>query len=495
MPDKDVNIHVRAQEAEETKRKLESVADSTERMGQKTEVAGRAAAKGTGQAEEKVRSYAKAAAAATAVIAGLTAAIKSSSAAMEENAAIAERQQNALLRLQFLGGFFEERPELRKEVGALAEFGRRPYEEVANAWYNLRSKGAALSDTQRSGILREALEMGRTDPGLPLDTLVDMFALYAKKTGEGDANRIQNVLQETITQAGGSGADVAKYMPQFLPIGMAGGLSGAESAGLWSYATTLLGEASVATTGLKATFLGLEGKGTPEGQKLLKKLKIQPQMDFFAKLDMLGQAQQAGRFDLGSAEQLVGREGASILLDMIKDPGAVRATVDAVTAMDRGDIDLTSTRIEELMGADEVAMLEEDSRQLNIRIENLRGSDLNAMLWEKRIRQEEVKMRRLGYSEWNITAAKGVMRAMAGAGYRFDRENAPGWQRFVESGWYLDEPVLSSPGEEDAMAERAQRVISETMRPIQNIYDMSSHYRPVAGSREDRRIGERVSQD
>ena len=46
MPDKDVNINIKAQQAEETKRKIEGVADSTEKMGQKTEEAGNRAGAG-----------------------------------------------------------------------------------------------------------------------------------------------------------------------------------------------------------------------------------------------------------------------------------------------------------------------------------------------------------------------------------------------------------------------------------------------------------------
>jgi hypothetical protein len=476
MPDKDVNIHVRARETEESKRKIEGVAQSTKEMGEKTEEAGRRSAAGMEKALATVAKYAATMVGVQKLLSEFTRALEENARAMDENAAAAEKHQKSLLRLQFLGGFFQERPELRQEVGALAEFGRRPYEEVANAWYNLRSKGAALSQGQQDSILREALEMGRTDPDLPLDTLVDMFALYAKKSGEPDANRIQNVLQETITQAGGSGADVAKYMPQFLPIGMAGGLTAAESAGLWSYATTLLGEASVATTGLKATFLGLEGKGSPEGQKLLKKLKITPEMDFFSKLDVLGRARAGGKFGLASAEQLVGREGASILLDMLKDPGAVRSTVGAVTAMDRGDIDLTRTRIEELVGSDEVARMEEDNRQLAVRIENLKAADRESLTWKNAELQREAAMREKGYAPYAISLVKRRDRHAKGLGFTPDQtgELPPD----IGAGFSVG-PYRRQLGGEDAGA-----------TIVNYNFDNSTHLRPVAGTRDDGRFSQ-----
>lgn len=396
--DNDINLHVKALGVEQAKEKLDTVGRSTEEVGEKTEKAAARARDAQGKfaqgaeqaadATEKLNAEAGKQSTAmtklggtvtamaakyvsiTAAIAAVTKAIHAQTQAMEENAAMAAKQQNALLRLQFLGDLFKERPELRQEVQAMAEFGRRPVEQVADAWYNLRSKSGGLDDATQMSILREALEMGRTDPDLPLDTLVDMFSLYAKQSGVSDANRIQNVLQQTITDAGGSSADVARYMPQFLPIGISGGLTPAQSSGLWAYATTQLADASIATTGLRATFMGLQGRGNPEGQKMLEGMGITPDMDFFTKI---GKLSGAG-LSLADAEQIAGREGAPVFLSLLNNPQAMMRTVGSVTGADRGDIDLTADKIKGLFGSDAVARNEEDLRLLQVSIDNIRAS-------------------------------------------------------------------------------------------------------------------------
>jgi hypothetical protein len=364
MPDKDINMHVKVKGTEASKKELRAFSDAMLLFGDSAEAAGdktQQAAEQTdklGDSTQKTKSgFDKVTASAVAWIAKagsiavvlghlaaawrlLTGAVRDNAAALDEHASIAERQQQRLSRLQYLGGFFKENPNLRKEVEAYAEFGGRPFEEVADAWYNLRSKSGMLSSQQQRSILTEALELGRTDTSVPLDSLVDAFSLYAKKSGENDANRIQNVIQQAITEAGGGGADVAAYLPRFLPVGMAGGLSAAESAGVWSYATTQTSDPSIATTGLRALFLGLQGKGSPESAKVLKRMGITQDQTFFSKIQSLSAKYKSGQFDLGMAEQIAGREGADLLLSMLNDPSGMMRTLGIITAVDRGDIDL-----------------------------------------------------------------------------------------------------------------------------------------------------------
>lgn len=415
MAGKDVNIPIKAEGAEQATDKIDRLTGAIEKMTQKIDgQAGKARSNATamegltGRLGSLLAQYVSV----TAAIGLATKAIQEQTQAMRENAAIAERQQNSLLRLQFLGDLFAEHPELRKEVGAMAEFGRRPFEQVAGAWYNLRSKSAGMSDAQQMGILREALEMGRTDPSLPLDTLVDMFSLYAKQSGVADANRIQNVLQQTITDAGGSGADVARYMPQFLSVGMSGGLSAAQSAGLWAYATTQTADASIATTGLRATFMGLQGKGSPEGQKRLAAMGVTPEMDFFEKMNILSGA----GLSLADAEQIAGREGAPLFLSLLKNQAAMMRTLGTVTGADRGDIDLTRTKIDQLFGSDAVAKWEEDQRLMNIRLANLRAGDAKSMRLQQIKREHELRLRGEGASEYRIGFELGTIESLAGAG-------------------------------------------------------------------------------
>lgn len=369
------------------------------------------------------------------IISEVTRAIQLQTQALEENARVAESQQNKLLALQAMGSFYQERPELRSEVQALSEYGRRPFEEVAGAYYNLRSNAGNLTGAQQSDIMREALQMGRTDPAMPLDTLVNMFTLYAKQTGSTDMNRVQNVLAKTIEAAGGTGADVANYMPQFLPIGISGGLSGAEAAGLWSYVTTQTASPAIATTGLRATFMGLQGKGTPESAKLLKKFGVTEGMSFQQKIQTLAAAYQSGQLDLAAAEQLVGREGASIMLSMLRNPAAMMSTMSAVTAADRGDIDLTGQAIEGLMGSDPVARSEENIRLLNVAIANQKANDPEALrLKEIKLRQEYM-LRSQGHSALDIAIGNWMVGGLGGVGFSADTlESLQGWDAQTEAG-------------------------------------------------------------
>jgi len=427
---KDVNIHVKAKGTHQAERQLNGVARTTQGLGNKVNTSARKGAKGMDELSKSAAStegrFAKFTSALTswaaklvgitAIITGVTRAIRAQAGAIKEHAQIAAEQQKALTELQYLGGFFKERPGLRKEVETYAEYGRRPFTEVASAWYNLRSKAGRLSPGQRQSILTESLELGRMYPSADLGTLVDMFSLYTKQTKSRDINQVQNVLQQTITEAGGGMTDVAKYMPQFLPIGLSGGLTGPQTAGLWAYVTTQLAEPSIATTGLKATFMGLQGRGTPESQKILKGLGVSSGMNFFEKMRVLASQYGTGKFGLAQAEQLAGREGAAVLLSMLADMPAMMETISKVTGAAQGGGDLTQDMIMELTGRDPFARTEEDIRGLDVRLQNLKGGDLNALRWQKLYKQYESEMQEGQLPEWIIRLNLGVMKAIAGSG-------------------------------------------------------------------------------
>jgi hypothetical protein len=418
--DREYNIHVVAKEVEKTRQNLDTLAVAVNNLTDKIDASNKKQADGYTKAEAKGESlfgklakWAMGYVGVQTAISAVTKAIEINSRAMEENAAIIERQQQSLLRLQFLGDYYKERPELRKEVAGYAEMGRRSPEEVAGAMYNLRSKAGKLSETQQRDILTQALETGRTDPSMPLDTLVDMYSLYSKLTGATDANRTQNVLQRTIEQAGGTGADVANYMPQFLPIGLSGGLSGAESAGLWAYATTQTASPAIATTGLRATFMGLQGKGSPEGQKRLAELGIDPAMPFRTKIQILAKHYAAGKLSLADAEQIAGREGASIMLSLAQNPAAMEATIGSVVAADTGSMDITKDMITGLMGSDDVAKTEENNRLLKVATENQKAQDVEAVKIKEAIQANEYRNRKLGSGEVGIAVSQGIIKTAA----------------------------------------------------------------------------------
>lgn len=494
--DHDINLHIRARGVEETEKGIRDVRDGLEDYGDTAAQSGQKAGQASGENERlsgsfdktgvsiddtvtKLGAYAAGLLTVSAAIGAIKEAINAQIEAMKESAEIAEEHQRSLLALQYLGDYFKENKDLRKQVAAAAEFGVRPVPEVAEAWYNLRSKAANLTESQRMDILIESLEMGRTDPAVPLNTLVDMSSLYAKLSGQMDANRVQNVLQQTITEAGGSGDDVAKYMPQFLPVGMSGGLTPAQAAGLWAYVTTQVSEPSIATTGLKNVFLGLMGKGTPESQELMAAMGLSEDMHFTDKIGALSQRYQAGQFGLSEAQTLAGEEGASALLAMLKNSQDMQATIQRVEAADRGDIDLTRSKIEGLMGSDEIARLEEDNRRIRVMIENEKNSP-EALRKENYLLRRELERRRGGSSEWEIIKEDKIDRALLGTGL-YDVETMERQHRE-----YLDltgqaQPEINVPGPADIRGDNAVGGPMSTIIYNQNVLYMAPE--PRARSR------------
>ena len=455
---KDINIHVKAKDTDRTRQQLDDVGRSAKDVGTKVAEGGKKGAAGmdklSGSAAsaqgkfsnftKKLASWAAGMVGITAIIAGVTRAIRAQIEAMKEHARIASEQQKRLVELQFLGEFFKERPELHKEVAAYAEYGRRPFIEVAEAWYNLRSKGAGITEAQQGAIMREALELGRTAPSAPLTTLVDMFSLYAKQTGVKDARVIQNILQQTITEAGGGMGDVAKYMPQFLPIGLKAGMTGAQVAGLWAYATTQFAEPSTTTAGLRNVVLSLQGRGTPESQKMLAGLGVTPQMGFFDKINALSAMQRRGGFSLAQAETLVGKESAAVLLSLLTAPDVMAGTIGRVEAAGAGRRDITSEMINALMSKDELARLEEKGRGLDVIIENIKGGDIGALRWDVTLKEYERRMREAGVPEYLIGLQLAKYRFAGGVGYT--PEEAGSLMQFLRyatpMGISLSQPVI-----------------------------------------------------
>ncbi|MHC4398033.1 MAG: phage tail tape measure protein, partial [Planctomycetota bacterium] len=404
---------------QQTKQQLDSVGKSTEGVGQKAAKGAAGVDKLSGSASKAKSSFgsffsglmkwAAGLIGITAAIAAVTKAINIQKEALKEHARIAEEQQKKLLKLQAMGEFYKERPQLRKEVAALAEFGVKPTvkptTEVIEAYYTLRSQAGRMTRKQRMGILRESLELGRMYPEAPLTDLVNMFTLYAKATRAQDINQVQNVLLQTITEAGAGMAPVSRYMPMFLGTAMTGGLTGAQAAGLWAYATTLpeAGGPEKATTALRNVLLTLQGKGgPPEAQKMLKRFGVKPGMGFFEQMNILAAQRQAGKFGLPEAELLAQREGASMLLGLLAQPEAMRQTIANVVAAGAGGRDITAETLRGLMAADEFARLEEKIRQDKIAIENIKGGDIKPLRWKAFMTAEERKMREAGMPDYRI---------------------------------------------------------------------------------------------
>lgn len=479
---KDINIHVKTPGAAQAKQQLDEVGRSSKQVGDKTSQGARKGAEGMdklsqsatkitggfGKLKSSITSWIAGFVSITLIIRGITAAIRAQSEAIKEHARIAAEQQKKLLSLQAMGTFFEEHPEARKEVAAYAELGRRPFEAVAEAWYALESKGAGLTKEQKAGIMREALELGRMEPEADLKSIIDVFSIYAKETRQQNINQVQNVIRQTLSQAGAELSQMGQYLPRFLALGIAGGLTGAETAGLWAFATTRAPTPEAATVGIRNIFAALQGKGTPESQKLLQGLGITPEMNIFQQLTALSAAQGAGRFGVPEAEIIAGRENIAVLLSILTEPTAMMQTVRQVTRVARGDIDITGEGLRRIMGADKFARLEERRRQLDVIIQNIKGQDIKALEWDVYLKDYERQMREAGVSEYIIQWQLKKYRIAAG----FGAEPGPQW---------LLEPFAGF----------AEAPLAEPGGGVVIVNDNSTNYNPIAGTDEDRGKGAR----
>ncbi len=428
---KDINIHIKTPGAAQAKQQLDEVGKSSKRVGEKTASGARKGAAGMdklGRSATSTRgrfskltmglvSWAAKLVGITVIITAVTRVIQTQSEAIKEHARIAEEQQKKMLALQAMGTFFEEHPEARKKVAAYAEFGRRPFEEVAGAWYTLESKGAGLTEQQKKGIMREALELGRMEPEADLQSIIDVFSLYAKETRQKDINQVQNVIRQTLSQAGAELSEMGKYLPRFLPAGIAGGLTGAETAGLWAFATTRTGTPEEATVGIRNIFAALQGKGTDESKKILQSLGITPQMTIFEQLSALSVAKRAGKFGVPEAQEIAGTENFALLLSMLTEPTAMMETVRRITQVARPDIDIVRDKLYQIMSQDEVARLEEEGRRLEIAIRNIKGRDKRALQFKNLIEEWELHQRKLGESEYEIKLGRWFLEHQAGMGW------------------------------------------------------------------------------
>ena len=451
---KDINIHVKTPGAAQAKQQLDGVGKASEHLrdscGRFTKQ-GAEGMNGFGQSvtstesrfsklTSSIKSWVTGIVGIAVIIRGITSAIRAQSEAIKEHAQIAAEQQKKLLALQAMGVFFEEHPEVRKEVAAYAEFGRRPFEEIAAAWYGLESKGAGLTKEQKVGIMREALELGRMEPEADLKSIVDVFSIYAKEARQKDINQVQNIIRQTLSQAGAELSQMGQYLPRFLALGIAGGLTGAETAGLWAFATTRAPTPESATVGIRNIFAALQGKGTPESQKLLQGLGITPEMNIFQQLSALSAAQGVGRFGVPEAETIAGRENIAVLLSMLTEPTAMMETVRQVTRVARPDIDITGEKLKQIMGTDKFARLEERRRQLDVIIQNIKGQDIRALEWDVYLKDYERQMREAGVSEYIIQWQLKKYGIAAG----FGAEPGPQWLMEPVAGF--TEAPLAEPG-------------------------------------------------
>lgn len=513
---KDINIHLKTTGGARSKQELDEFGKSSKKVGETVGKGGKRGADGmdkmsssAGKAQGRfsklgssIKSWAAGLVGITAVIAGITSAIRIQSEAMKEHARIASEQQKKLLALQTMGTIYEEHPELRKEIETLAIAGARPIPEVTEAYYTLESKGAGLTKEQKTGIMKEAIELARMEPEAPLKSIVDIFSLYAKETQQQNINQIQNVIRRTLSKAGAELGEMGKLLPRFLPAGIAGGLTGAETLGFWAAITTRAGGPEEATMAARKIFTSLRGRGTPESQELLQQLGATPDKTIFEQLGALSAARKIGKVGIPELQLIAGEEYYSTLASVLTDLPAMMEAVGEITSVARPDIDIVKKKLEKIMSTDELARLEETGRRLEVALEGAKGKDIKAKKIANLIDQWEIVERYKGTSETRIAWGRKFFEMAGGMGLvPYGAEPFPSEIEEAERGGMppnLFKNIVSSWEEAPILTdkERFGRMMEDVSafeeKYLTIHYHNDIYFNPMGGTKEDRGIGPRV---
>lgn len=262
---------------------------------------------------------------------------------LRENAELVNRSVEANTNLAFLGTTPEQR-DFAAEAAAKA--GRDP-NEGSRVYADIISRRSQASEEERRAIYEQALETGKTTDA-PLQAIAD--ALLTIQKFEPDAQKAQNILFQTIKEAGVSDpAKVSPLLARFLGLDL-GGLSVGEKAGFVAAATGLGLGPEESVTGLRNLLLGVSGAGTPQGNEIFDRIGLtrSERNDFKGALVELAQAYESGLIKPEEIEFIAGREGLAVTAALV-DENVLRtalAQVESVGRAQNSTSDLTSQEID-----------------------------------------------------------------------------------------------------------------------------------------------------
>ena len=369
---------------------------------QTTEATGKAT-KATQSSTESLQSYEKASLVAQSAMKGMvfsivgvgglmkawqayTADIQANSEAMKENAKVSQQLAEQRLDLAALRGV--ESPEDIKKLDALASFSGRSQGEVARANTVVTSRFGDLSKEAQNQLMMEIAAMGRTTS----TSLVDLADPFSTLIREGMSPReASNVLQQAIIDAGepdpsrlgqqiGRIAGVAKE---------AGGLSPAQAAGLAAGSTQLNLMNETAATGFRNIILAIRGKGTPQGNAVMSRLKLD-RSDVLGSLQAMGEAAQRGDINAADMEAIAGRENIAVLA-ALGNAGKRGKVFDAIANAEAASAkpeSLVLGRQQEIFGSSPMLAFNQAKKILDAQIESTKANDglsANRALGRKRM--------------------------------------------------------------------------------------------------------------
>ena len=349
-----IEERIRVTGADQAERDVRGVADATEDVGEATEQTGGKARAAEGPVSElgaELRNMALA----HVGIEKLTQAFQVLKQDLIETAEAAKGFAESFRDLQFLSEEFD--PRTRKFVGAAAAVAGRGMQETAEAFAEFKSKLPELDQTTQMQAFLEVAELGRTTAG-PLTGLVAAYASIANVTGERDPQKTQNIIAKLKELAPETDvAAIGESIAEPLAAGQAAGLTTAETLGLTEVIAKKVADQRKGATAARSFILALGGRGTPEGQKVLKRVGAEPGADVLETLDLLSQAYAAGEVSTADVEALFGREVVAGGLAAITGADLVRDFTAQIQAAAAGGRDITTEMVNKQLAADEITRL------------------------------------------------------------------------------------------------------------------------------------------
>ncbi len=218
---------------------------------------------------------------------------------------------DANLELQFLSDSFNGQE--RDFLASASIFGGQDPSETTRAFTQLKSRFPGQSDEALQGLFLEILETGRATTA-PLTPLTDAFSGLFQATGDAQAS--QNILRETIIQAGQADPQViTTLLGKFIGPGTGVlGLTAGESAGGVAGVTGLTTQRpEEQVQGLLTFLLNIKGKGTPDINEILEGAGIdRTSGDALEVASRVLDAVDRGKISIDQFETLTGREGIKI---------------------------------------------------------------------------------------------------------------------------------------------------------------------------------------
>lgn len=346
----DVKIKVSAPGADKTQRDLKGVAHAEKQVGDEASRSGKKTERGfrkTGQAVTGLAKKLKGLLGAYLGLQGarmIMASLRAETEKVDEATRKAAESMRALMALSTLKG---ERREVRDAVWDMAVTSGRPIEQVAPAYYTLMGGTSGMGQDRRQALAREALLMGKTDPGANLDAMMGLFSTIGTQQPDLSPRQIGNIVSRTIEQAKSTPEEMSQYLPGILTTAKAGGADLPTATAMFSFATRHGGGVATSGTAVRAAMLGLLAP-SPDVAKQLGDYGYSRGDSLMEKISWLSQS--GGQLPPELVTALGGRRGLEAISAISAQPESFRREVSQMQGAMGAEGSLLKERLRDMYG-------------------------------------------------------------------------------------------------------------------------------------------------